>query len=189
MTKVGPAKRLARTSKEERSAWGLSMHGKRGGFAVQRRYRAYGRQATASATTSAAGAMAHLNLVMIHPFSDGNGRMARCFQTLLLARDGIVEPQFCSVEEYLGTVQQAYYDVLAKVGEGSWNPKNDTRPWIRFMLLAHYSQGSLLAWRLKLLDKLWEEIEIDLKKRGLPERMSFAISDAAIGLRVRNSSY
>ena len=26
------------------------------------------------------GAMAHLNLVMIHPFSDGNGRMARCFR-------------------------------------------------------------------------------------------------------------
>ena len=28
------------------------------------------------------GAMAHLNLVMIHPFRDGNGRMARCLQTL-----------------------------------------------------------------------------------------------------------
>ena len=27
-------------------------------------------------------AMAHLNLTMIHPFSDGNGRMARCLQTL-----------------------------------------------------------------------------------------------------------
>ena len=26
-------------------------------------------------------AMAHLNLVLIHPFSDGNGRMARCLQT------------------------------------------------------------------------------------------------------------
>src|SRR5215831_16158756 len=34
-------------------------------------------------------AMAHLNLVMIHPFSDGNGRMARAIQTLVLAREGI----------------------------------------------------------------------------------------------------
>ena len=33
-------------------------------------------------------AMAHLNLVMIHPFSDGNGRMARCLQSLVLARGG-----------------------------------------------------------------------------------------------------
>lgn len=54
------------------------------------------------------GAMAHLNLVMIHPFSDGNGRMARCLQTLVLARQGILEPEFCSVEEHLGKVQQDY---------------------------------------------------------------------------------
>ena len=33
--------------------------------------------------------MAHLNLVLVHPFRDGNGRMARCLQTLVLARDGI----------------------------------------------------------------------------------------------------
>jgi Fic family protein len=32
------------------------------------------------------GAMAHLNLVMIHPFRDGNGRMARAVQTLVLSR-------------------------------------------------------------------------------------------------------
>ena len=39
-------------------------------------------------------AMAHLNLVMIHPFRDGNGRMSRCLQTLVLARDQILAPQF-----------------------------------------------------------------------------------------------
>ena len=37
-------------------------------------------------------AMGHLNLVMIHPFSDGNGRMARALQTLVLAREGILAP-------------------------------------------------------------------------------------------------
>src|SRR4051794_13236770 len=35
-------------------------------------------------------AMAHLNLVMIHPFRDGNGRMARALQTLVLAREKIL---------------------------------------------------------------------------------------------------
>ncbi|HEV3077437.1 MAG TPA: Fic family protein, partial [Thermoanaerobaculia bacterium] len=42
-------------------------------------------------------AMAHLNLVMIHPFSDGNGRMGRCLQTLVLARSGVVSPTFSSI--------------------------------------------------------------------------------------------
>src|SRR6185295_7872251 len=67
--------------------------------------------------------MAHLNLVMIHPFRDGNGRMARCLQSLVLAREGIVAPVFSSVEEYLGRNTRAYYDVLAEVGRGSWQPQ------------------------------------------------------------------
>ena len=35
-------------------------------------------------------AMAHLNLVMIHPFRDGNGRMGRALQTMVLSGEGIV---------------------------------------------------------------------------------------------------
>jgi Fic family protein len=42
-------------------------------------------------------AMGHLNFVMIHPFSDGNGRMARCLQSLVLARAGTLAPEFSSI--------------------------------------------------------------------------------------------
>ena len=35
-------------------------------------------------------AMVHLNLAMLNPFSDGNGRVARCFQTAVIANEGIV---------------------------------------------------------------------------------------------------
>ena len=52
-------------------------------------------------------AVGHLNVAMIHPFSDGNGRMARCLQTLILAREQIIESPFCSIEEYLGRYTQA----------------------------------------------------------------------------------
>lgn len=47
-------------------------------------------------------AMAHLNLAMIHPFRDGNGRMAQALQTLVLSSGGIAEPAFSSIEEWLG---------------------------------------------------------------------------------------
>ena len=50
----------------------------------------------------ARAAMAHINLVMAHPFRDGNGRMARALQTLVLAREEIRAPVFSSIEEYLG---------------------------------------------------------------------------------------
>ena len=65
------------------------------------------------------GAMAHLNLTMINPFKDGNGRISRALQTLVLAREGILHPVFCSIEEWLGRVTAEYYAVLAEVGQGN----------------------------------------------------------------------
>ena len=135
------------------------------------------------------GAMAHLNLVMIHPFSDGNGRMARCLQTLVLAREGILEPTFCSIEEYLGRHTDDYYRVLAEVGKGSYHPENDAAPWIRFNLTAHYRQAATLVRRSRMLQRLWDQLEIEIKRRGLPDRAITALADAAAGLRVRNPIY
>jgi Fic family protein len=135
------------------------------------------------------GAMAHLNLVMIHPFSDGNGRMARCLQTLVLAREGILESEFSSIEEYLGRNTQPYYEVLGKTGAGSWHPRNSTRDWIQFNLTAHFRQAVTLLNRTKIMDLLWQEMEHMVIQRGLPKRLLFAICDAALGYRVRNASY
>lgn len=134
-------------------------------------------------------AMAHLNLVMIHPFSDGNGRMGRCLQTLVLAGVGIVDPTFSSIEEYLGRNTQDYYHILAEVGRGSWNPQNDTRPWIRFNLTAHYRQAATLLRRTRMIAKLWDELEREAARHGLPERTVPALSDAAVGYRVRSANY
>jgi len=77
---------------------------------------------------SVAGAMAHLNLVMIHPFRDGNGRLARALQTLVLARRGVAEPEFASIEEWLGANTPDYYRVLAHTGAGAWHPERDAEP-------------------------------------------------------------
>ena len=84
-------------------------------------------------------AMAHLNFVLIHPLRDGNGRMARCLQSLVLVREGRLAREFCSIEEYLGQPrnQQAYYRVLTEVAHGGWTPENDARRWVRYCLEAH----------------------------------------------------
>lgn len=136
-------------------------------------------------------AMAHLNLVMIHPFSDGNGRMGRAVQTLVLARADILAPPFCSIEEWLGVKDntQAYYDVLARVGAGSWNPDRDARPWIRFCINAHLQQALTVSRRVKETEKLWGELERELARRKLDDRMMPVLYDAAIGIRVRSARY
>lgn len=134
-------------------------------------------------------AMAHLNLVMIHPFRDGNGRMARCLHSLVLAAEGVLSPVFMSVEEYLGNHTQDYYRVLAEVGGGHWAPSRDARPWIRFMLTAHLRQAETLQRRVKESERLWVELELLRERQGLPERVIAALFDAAYGYRVRTSTY
>ena len=134
-------------------------------------------------------AMAHLNLVMVHPFSDGNGRMSRCLQTLVLARGGVLDPTFSSIEEYLGRNTQAYYDVLAEVGGGSWNPARDALPWIRFCLTAHYRQAKSAERRLAAIAGIGSEVEVELDQRKLPERAAVALVNTALGERLRNSAY
>jgi Fic family protein len=134
-------------------------------------------------------AMAHLNLVMIHPFSDGNGRMARCLQTLVLARDQIVVPVFSSIEEFLGRNTQTYYEVLGDVGQGSWQPQNDARKWVRFCLRAHFLQARTLLQRREEIESVWLACFELAERHKLPERCTAALMDAAYGFRVRRRSY
>ncbi|HVF03312.1 MAG TPA: Fic family protein [Frankiaceae bacterium] len=134
-------------------------------------------------------ALAHLNLVMIHPFRDGNGRMARALQTLVLARDGILAPEFSSIEEYLGRNTDAYYDVLARTGEGAWHPENDTSEWIRFTLRAHHIQAQTVRRRVETARDLYAMVAGVADRLGLPERTTVALFDAAQGLRVRRAAY
>lgn len=134
-------------------------------------------------------AMAHLNLTLIHPFSDGNGRMARCLQTLVLARDRVIAPVFSSIEEFLGRNTEAYYRVLEDVGAGAWHPERNARPWVRFCMRAHYLQATTTMRRREEIEGLWNKCVELTERERLPERCAAGLMDAAIGARIRRKVY
>ncbi len=134
-------------------------------------------------------AIAHLNLTMIHPFKDGNGRMARALQTLVLAREGILHPVFCSIEEWLGRNTAEYYSILGSTGEGKWNPGKDALPWVRFCLKAHFQQVATLLRRVNEHRDIADVIETMIKLYKLDDRMSVPLTEAARGMRLTNSRY
>jgi Fic family protein len=134
-------------------------------------------------------AMGHLNLTLIHPFADGNGRMARCLQTLVLARDGMLAPEFSSIEEYIGRNRQEYYDILQQTAGGHWQSHAETRAWLRFCLRAHYRQAMTVLRRVREIERLWDELDVLVRTYDLPDRTIAALSDASFGLHVRNSLY
>ncbi len=135
-------------------------------------------------------AMAHLNLVMIHPFKDGNGRMARALQSLVLIRGQVAPaPEFCSIEEYLGANEQTYYDVLKAVGAGAWHPERDALPWVRFCLTAHYRQTLTVLRRVREAQRFWLVAEREVERAKLPERCIAPLSHCLSGRALRNATY
>ena len=144
-------------------------------------------KSTEPATVKAA--IAHLNLTMIHPFKDGNGRMARALQTLVIALDGMLHPIFSSIEEWLGKNTEEYYLVLALTGQGRWSPERSAQAWLRFCLKAHYQQAATLIRRNEEYSRLFDAIVALLEGKGMPARASVSVFDAALGFRLTNARY
>ena len=134
-------------------------------------------------------AMAHLNFVMIHPFKDGNGRMSRALQTLVLGREGTLDPHFSSIETYLGHNTPDYYRVLGEVGGADWSPQRDTRPWLRFILRAHHHRALSFERQTDETDQLWARINRQLAEAGLDERNMGSLYNAAMGFQIRRSEH
>jgi Fic family protein len=134
-------------------------------------------------------AMAHLNLTMIHPFKDGNGRTARALQTLVIALGGELHPVFSSIEEWLGRNTEEYYLVLAMTGQGAWHPERSAQLWVRFCLKAHYQQAATLIRRNEEYSRLFDRVSAMIEVAKLPDRASVPLFDAALGFRLTNARY
>lgn len=134
-------------------------------------------------------AMSHLNLVMIHPFRDGNGRMARCLQTFMLGCGGVAEPAFSSIEEWLGRNTEDYYSALAITGHGFWQPHRDAGTWLKFCLRAHHMQMQTVQQRFQLAALLGAEVTEIISAHKLPERTFDVLYEALLGLKVRRLRY
>ncbi len=124
-------------------------------------------QSEAGVPTLITAAMAHLNLVMIHAFRDGNGRLARAVQTLVLAQDAILEPTFSSIEEWLGHNTDDYYRILARTGAGGWNCERSARLWVKFNLRAHHMQAQTVQRRFNEAERVLTAIHDLAGDRGL----------------------
>lgn len=134
-----------------------------------------------SGSVAVAAAMAHLNLVSIHPFEDGNGRISRIIQSLVLAREGILAPEFGSIEQYLAAHTDQYYGVLTEVQGGAFNPTNDAAPWVEFCLQAHIDQARVRIDLIEAAARRWERLEWLVAKRGWDERFVIALEQALAG--------
>jgi Fic family protein len=126
-------------------------------------------------------AMAHLNLTSVHPFRDGNGRISRIVQSLVLARGGLGSPEFFSIEEYLGAHTGEYYAALREAQGGSYQPGRDATGWVSFCLDAHITQARQRLDQIEQAAARWQRLEDLASQRGWPDRMVIALEQSLLG--------
>lgn len=135
-------------------------------------------------------AMAHLHLVSIHPWSDGNGRMSRSLQTLMIAREGALAPEFSSIEAWLGRPGNTweYYRELNARG-ASYQPDQDVASWLRFNLTAYHQQAQTVSNRMRRSGRVLEHLVDFTASSGLDERLVSALHEVAMTGLVRRLRY
>ena len=95
----------------------------------------------------------HYELVRIHPFVDGNGRVARALSTLILFLEGYDIRKFFSLEEYFDLNAEDYYSALQSVEKNK-----DLTNWLEY-----FTEG--LAIELNKIKERVEKISVDGKIR------------------------
>ena len=134
-------------------------------------------------------AMAHLNLVTIHPFRDGNGRLARVVQSLVLAREGLLRPELVSIEPYLGRHTREYYSVLEAVQGLGYDPRRDASPWVEFCIEAHVFEATERRHWLEVAHARHDFCERLAGEHQYPDRFVIALDQALFGLPVVNADF
>jgi Fic family protein len=92
-------------------------------------------------------ALAHLWFITIHPFEDGNGRIARAIADMQLARSENSPQRFYRMSAQIREDRKAYYEILERTQHGTM----DITPWMeRFLAclsraIVHAQDNPLLA--------------------------------------------
>ncbi len=131
-------------------------------------------------------AQAHLWFVTIHPFDDGNGRIARAIADMALARSERSPQRFYSMSAQIRQERNDYYDILERTQKGAM----DITPWMDWFLGclgraidgAQATLGAILAKA-----RFWERI----KEVPLNERQRLVLNRLLDGFegKLTNSKY
>ncbi len=111
----------------------------------------------------------HYELVRIHPFLDGNGRLARSVATLSLFSDGYDIKRFFSLEEYYDREPMQYYEALQSVAKLDGN----LTYWLEYFI-----EG--LAIELNRIKEKVKSLSTDLKIKKSMGGQQMALSERQI---------
>jgi Fic family protein len=119
----------------------------------------------------------HVATAAIHPFQDGNGRVARILASLAMYRHGFNRREFTSLEEWWRRHLLDYYAAFSCLG-ASFDQSADVTPFIKTHIGAQLSQVRSLDMREQVERRVWTAIENLVSDLGIEPRLANAAYDA-----------
>ncbi|MHA6253240.1 Fic family protein [Oceanobacillus sp. CAU 1775] len=92
-----------------------------------------------------------LDFLSIHPFNDGNGRMARILTLLLLYKFDFEVGRYVSLEKVIENTKERYYETLRQSSQGWHENDNDIFPWVNYILSTFVAAYKELESRVGLV--------------------------------------
>jgi Fic family protein len=135
-----------------------------------------------------AAAWAHATVAAVHPFRDGNGRVARVVASLAMYRGGFKLPEFTSLEEWWGRHRADYYAAFRCLGD-AFDRSADVTPFIRAHVEAQLHQVRALDLRERIQQRIWTAVEEAVTAAGLQPRVANAVWDVFFGRSVTPRYY
>lgn len=114
--------------------------------------------------------MAHIHLVAIHPFWDGNGRTARALATLILQRSLFHFKKLLSLERGMFFSRDAYFTAIERTLGGRFAPIYDATSWLEFFTLTLSVEAGMLRSKLTDFQRAVHQVYKEAEERGLNHR-------------------
>ena len=112
-------------------------------------------------------AIAHLWFVTVHPFEDGNGRIARAISDMLLAQSDKSTQRFYSMSAQIRIERNQYYDILEKTQKGDLDI-TDWIVWFLNCLINALKSTDLVLQRVLFKADFWKKnMGIEMNNRQI----------------------
>jgi Fic family protein len=134
-------------------------------------------------------ALAHLEVVAVHPFNDGNGRTARLLSRMILGRHGYGFDGLVSLDAQLDIDRTRYFRAIRRALGRTYEPGYDATPFVAYFVRSINRAADSVLARVRNLGKVMIEIRRAIAEGSLPPAMIDGLAYAWVNRHLRPADY
>lgn len=134
-------------------------------------------------------AIAHLELVAVHPFSDGNGRTARALSTLVLQRRGYDFNKLVSLDRNFDLNRLEYFDEISRVAGRNYQRGQDITSWVEYFAFQFLMAAEAISNQMLDFRRLLDDLSPRLRAAGATEYEVDGVAYAIVQGSIRPKDY